>query len=104
MSKIMVLGAGISQVPLIRTAKQMGLKVIAASAKGNYPGFALADHIYYIDTTNIEGIYRAAADEGIDGICTTGTDVAVKALAYTADRLSLPGVSYKAALASSNKW
>ena len=47
MTKIMILGAGIYQVPLIETAKKMGLYTIVVSIPGNYPGFALADKVYY---------------------------------------------------------
>ena len=43
--KLLILGAGIYQVPLIETAKRMGLETIVASIPGNYPGFALADKV-----------------------------------------------------------
>jgi carbamoylphosphate synthase large subunit len=103
MKKLMVLGAGISQLPLILTAKRMGLFVIVLSSPGNYPGFAWADQIYYEDTTNIEKVADICRNEHIDGICTTGTDVAVKAIGKVVDKLGLCGVSYEAALLSSNK-
>ncbi|MEX1030822.1 MAG: ATP-grasp domain-containing protein [Paenibacillaceae bacterium] len=104
MKKLMVLGAGISQLPLIQTARKMGLYVIVLSSPGNYPGFAWADQIYYEDTTNIEKVLEISRIEQINGICTTGTDVAVKAIGRVADKLGLNGVSYEAALMSSNKW
>ena len=47
MKKLLILGAGIYQVPLINTAKRMGIHTIVASIPGNYPGFALADQICY---------------------------------------------------------
>ena len=40
--KLMILGAGIYQVPLIKKAKEMGLETLVVSIKGNYPGIALA--------------------------------------------------------------
>ena len=46
----MILGAGIYQVPLIRTARRMGLYTIVVSIPGDYPGFALADKIYELNT------------------------------------------------------
>ena len=39
MKKIMILGAGIYQVPLIKTAKRLGICSIVVSIPGNYPGF-----------------------------------------------------------------
>lgn len=104
MSKVLILGAGISQLPLIKTAKEMGLYVVVVSRKGNYPGFALADKVYYEDTTSADKIVEIAQLEQIDGICTTGTDVAVKSIGKVVDRLGLSGVSYEAAQRSTNKW
>ncbi|MDO4601504.1 MAG: ATP-grasp domain-containing protein [Eubacteriales bacterium] len=97
MKKIMILGAGIYQVPLIRAAKKMGLTVIVASIKGDYPGFALADKVYYINTTDREAILKAAVSEKIDGICTTGTDVAVSSIGYVCEQMGLSGISKEAA-------
>lgn len=100
---IVILGAGISQVPLIRAAKRLGLRAVVASRRGNYPGFAEADRAYFVDTTDIEGIVEVARQERAQGICTTGTDVAVRALGAAADRLGLPGVSGEAASLCSDK-
>lgn len=47
MKKILILGAGIYQVPLIKAAKRLGIYSIVVSIPGNYPGFALADKVYY---------------------------------------------------------
>ena len=56
----MILGAGIYQVPLIRTARRMGLYTIVVSIPGDYPGFALADKIYELNTRDKEAILAAA--------------------------------------------
>lgn len=95
--KIMILGAGIYQVPLIRTAKRMGLYTIVVSIPGNYPGFALADKIYELDTRDLDAILAAARAEKIDGICTSGTDVAVRTIGYVCRELGLCGIPYEAA-------
>ncbi len=103
MKKVMILGAGIYQVPLIKKAKEMGLYTIVVSIRGNYPGFALADQVYYINTTDADQILKTAEEEKIDGICTAGTDVAVPAIGKVCDALGLKGVSYDAAVCSANK-
>lgn len=76
--KIMILGAGVYQVPLIKKAKNMGLVAVVVSPKGNYPGISLADIWLDIDTTDIDRIVEAAREHGVSGITTTGTDVCVK--------------------------
>ena len=94
---ILILGAGIYQVPLILEAKARGMRTIIASIPGNYPGFAIADKVYYADTTAREEILDIAIREKIDAIVTTGTDVAVASIGYVCHRLGLPGISLEAA-------
>lgn len=93
MKKVIILGAGIYQVPLIKKAVEMGIYTILCSIPGDYPGFALADKVYYENTTDCEAILRIAQQEQIDGILTTGTDVAVRTIGYVCDRMNLCGVS-----------
>ena len=93
----MILGAGIYQVPLIRTARRMGLYTIVVSIPGDYPGFALADKIYELNTRDKEAILAAAEKEQIDGICTSGTDVAVSTIGYVCEKMHLSGIPYEAA-------
>ena len=97
MKKIMILGAGTYQVPLIQRARQMGLYTIVVSIAGDYAGFALADKIYELDTRDKEGILKAALEENIDGICTSGTDVAVASIGYVCEKMHLSGIPYEAA-------
>lgn len=103
MKKIMILGAGVYQVPLILKAKKMGLRTIVVSIPGNYPGFDLADQIYYEDTTDYEKVLEIAKSENIDGIVTAGTDVAVITVGKVCDELGLCGLSFEAAQIAANK-
>ncbi len=103
MKKLMIMGAGIYQVPLIKKAKEMGIYTIVVSIPGNYPGFALADQVCYENTVDYERILEVAKREQIDGIVTAGTDVAVITIGKVCDELGLPGLSFAAAKVSSNK-
>ncbi len=103
MKKIMILGAGIYQVPLIKTARRMGLYTIVVSIPGNYPGFELADKVYYENTVDADKILEIAKEENIDGIITTGTDVAVITIGRVCDELGLCGLSYEAACIAVDK-
>ena len=66
MKKILILGAGIYQVPLIKTARRLGIYSIVCSIPGNYPGFEYADKVYYENTTDAEKILEIARKENID--------------------------------------
>ena len=103
MDKILILGAGIYQVPLIKKAKEMGLYTIVASIKGNYPGFKLADKVYYANTIDINLIKEISRNEKITAICTTGTDVAVQTIGAVCDELALCGISEESAKIATNK-
>ena len=43
MKKLMIIGAGVYQVPIIKKAKDRGLYTIAVSPYGDYPGLKVAD-------------------------------------------------------------
>jgi len=101
--RILILGAGVYQVPLIRKAKEMGYETIVCSIKGNYPGLSVADKVFFVDTTNTDEILKVAIEEKIDAICTTGTDVAIVTIGFVSERLGLNGLSYQAAQIASNK-
>lgn len=103
MKKLMIMGAGIYQVPLIKKAKEMGIYTIAVSIPGNYPGFAFADQVCYENTVDYERILEVAKREQIDGIVTAGTDVAVITIGKVCDELGLTGLSFEAAKIASNK-
>ena len=103
MKKLLILGAGIYQVPLIKTAKEMGVYTIVTSIPGDYPGFAIADKVYYENTVDSDAILKIAREEGIDGIVTAGTDVAIPTLGVVCDAMGLSGLSAEAAMLSSNK-
>lgn len=103
MKKLMIMGAGIYQVPLIKKAKEMGIETIVVSIPGNYPGFALADRVYYENTVDYEKVLEIARKEKIDGIVTAGTDVAVITIGKVCEEMGLSGIGFDAAKIASNK-
>lgn len=103
MKKVLILGAGIYQVPLIKKSKQLGYYTIVSSIPGNYPGFLYADKVYYVNTVDREAILKLAREEKIDAILTTGTDVAVSTIGYVCDKQGLCGISEETAHGVTNK-
>ena len=104
MDKLMILGASVYQVPLIRTAKRMGLCALVASIPGHYPGFSDADKVYYLNTTDKTAILDACIGEKAKGICTSGTDVAVATIGYVNKKMGLAGISEEAAEKACDKY
>ncbi|MBR3070172.1 MAG: ATP-grasp domain-containing protein [Lachnospiraceae bacterium] len=102
-NNLMILGAGIYQVPLIRKAKELGYRTVVVSYPGRYPGFDVADEVLHLDTTDSEAILDAAKHLNIVGICTTGTDVAMSSIGLVNDTLGLAGISGQAACILTDK-
>jgi len=99
---ILILGAGVYQVPLIRRAVESGYRVTVASY-GDYPGMKIAHNVWHVDTTDRETLLDLARKHKIDAVTTTGTDVAMPAIGYLNDSLELPGVGFETARLTSDK-
>jgi len=94
---LLVLAASTYQVPVIRTAKALGYRVVTTDNVPSNPGHAIADASHAIDTTDQSAVLALAERERVDGVIAPGTDVAVETAAHVAERLGLPGVSLQAA-------
>lgn len=103
MKKIMILGAGVYQLPLIKKAKDLGHHTIVVTPQGPYPGISYADEFIEADTTDVENVLAHARRMDIDAVLTTGTDVAVPTIGKIVDELGLRGTSYGPSLISMDK-
>ncbi len=103
---VIIVGAGIMQIPVIEAAKKMGLRTVVTDYNCNAPGFAMADVGLEVSTRNIDfsvlNARRIAEHIPIDGVLTVGTDASrtVSAMAAT---LELPGIRYDVAERATNK-
>lgn len=93
LQKILILGAGEGQIPLITHAKNTGWHVIVASPKGNYPGFALADECFFMDVSNEKQVLEFAERHKINAIASDQTDISISTIQYVAQQLNLPCIS-----------
>ncbi|HHS48460.1 MAG TPA: ATP-grasp domain-containing protein [Desulfurella acetivorans] len=106
MKSIIILGAGIMQIKAIKTAKDLGLYVIAADRDSEAVGFKHADLKLVIDTKDTKSLVDFALNNkntyNIKGVFAAA-DNAITAAAIN-EALGLIGVSSFSAKSSNNKW
>ena len=103
---LLIVGGGVFQVPAIKTAKSMGLKVAVTDYNPEAEGMLLADYPIEVSTRNInltvnmaKQFHRACP---LDGVLTVGTD-ASQTVAAVADALNLPGIPFEVAERATDK-
>jgi biotin carboxylase len=103
---ILIVSAGIMQIPAIKKARELGYFVIATDRNPEAVGFKLADISIAIDSKDINGhIEFVKKHKGEYNICGAfaGSDVAVTVAAIN-KFLGVEAVSIEAAERSNNKW
>ena len=104
MKKVMVVGAGRGQIPVMDLCHKYGCKVIAVSPKGNYPGLNVADEICYQDVKDKEQVLELARKYEVEAIVTDQLDAGVVTVAYVAEKIGLRGITYDIAIKFTNKF
>jgi len=100
--KIMILGAGIYQKPLLEYASQHYEVIVVAPEVDDMVSRLVTKHYQY-DIRDQERILTAAQQECINGIITDQTDIPVRTIAYVAERMRLPGNPYEVACVYTDK-
>jgi biotin carboxylase/NAD(P)H-dependent flavin oxidoreductase YrpB (nitropropane dioxygenase family) len=103
---LLIIGGGVFQVPAIKTAKSMGLKVVVTDYNPEAEGMLLADYPIEVSTRNINLTVNIAKQFHrscpLDGVMTVGTD-ASQTVAAVADALNLPGIPFEVAERATDK-
>ncbi|OGP21563.1 MAG: hypothetical protein A2054_00940 [Deltaproteobacteria bacterium GWA2_55_10] len=105
---LLVLGAGSDQVFLMKTARSMGLRVIAVDMNPRARGFAFADEYAPVSTGDFDGIvsfaeHCALRGHRISGVMTMGSDIP-EMVASVAARFGLPGIALESASLAKDKY
>ncbi|MCK4514878.1 MAG: ATP-grasp domain-containing protein [Spirochaetaceae bacterium] len=104
---ILILGGGVMQLPAIRSARRLGLRVIVADGNASAPGRAEADAFEHIDLRDREAMLEAARSYhhagGLHAVFTAGTDFSTT-VAFVSDGLGLPGTSLESAQNATDKF
>jgi biotin carboxylase len=85
-----VLGAGRHQAGLIRRAEEGGLRVVASDYYPDSPGKGLASYPQDCSAVDAAANIELARRYGVEGVITTGTDMAVVTMADVAAACGLP--------------
>ncbi len=103
-----VIGAGLLQIPVIKSAKSLGLSVVAVDKNPEAPGVGLSD--YFIKSSTLDAETTSILLENfnsdtkkIDGVLTVGTDASYT-VALCSRKLGLPGIDPEAALRATDKY
>lgn len=103
MKKLLVLAAGILQVPIIKRARELGYYVIAADGNPNAVGLQYADKQICANITDEEEMVSIAKREQIDGVIHPCSEVSMNVMGRIHDEMNLSGVSRKQAVVATNK-
>lgn len=94
MKKIVILGGGENQLPLIKKAKELEYYVVLCDFRNENPGKYIADVHYLVNTLNYEEVYEVCLKEKPDGI-TTNSEPAIPVMTKIAQAFNLPGNNYE---------
>ena len=93
MKTILFLGAQRNQEPALRTARSLGLRVVAIDPAPNAAGFQHAEDHLVADLADRESCRHFACRHRVDGILTVAAEYPMPTLAYLCEQLQLPGPS-----------
>lgn len=101
--RILVLAAGILQVPVIKKATEMGIYVIAADGDPNAVGLKYADKAIVVNITSEEDVLKVAREEKIDGVIHPCSEVSMNVMGRINDEFGLSGITCEQAIRATNK-
>lgn len=101
--RLLVLAAGILQVPVIKKAKEMGIYVIAADGDSNAVGLQYADKAICANITDEEIMLEIAREQHVDGVIHPCSEVSMNVMGRINDELGLAGITKEQAIRATNK-
>lgn len=103
MKRILILGAGEMQIPVIQKVNELGYESIALDYDAQAVGFKYASRYYVVSSTDAEKVLEVARKENADALLTT-SDYPVNVVAKVSKILGLPAMSPEVANICTNKY
>ena len=104
MRKVLVIGGGAYQVPLIKRIVQMGYVALCIDKNPRSPGFEYASEFAVIDVIDIEACLEYAKSKEIDAVMTYGATLPLPTVSYIGNCMGLPVLPMETAEISKNKF
>ena len=89
--KLLILGGGHAEIPLIKAAKELGWYVISTGNNRDGLGHPYADRTVFADFSDKEAMLELARAEGVQAVCSGCNDFALLSTVYVCEKLGLPG-------------
>lgn len=104
MKRVLVIGGGAYQVPLIRRIRELGHEAYCVDYNPQCPGFAVATDARVINVLDTEACLAYAKELHIDAVMTYGATLTLPTVAYIGERLGLPALPLQTAEISKSKY
>ncbi|RKZ53866.1 MAG: phosphoribosylglycinamide synthetase [Candidatus Parabeggiatoa sp. nov. 3] len=89
--KMLIVGGGYADIPLILSAKKLGYHVITTGNRPNELGHLYSDEYHQADFSEIKAMLTLSEQLKISAICACCNDFSALSSAYVAEKLGLPG-------------
>lgn len=89
--RLLLLGGGYAEIPLIKAAQALGYFVITTGNACEGLGHAYADKNVFEDFSNKEAMLALAYRENVSAVCSGCNDFALLSTAYVCEKMGLPG-------------
>ena len=89
--KMLLLGGGHAEIPLIQAAQSLGWYVITTGNAREGLGHPYADKNVFADFSDKEAMLELAKSESVQAVCSGCNDFALLSTVYVCEKLGLPG-------------
>ncbi len=89
--RLLLLGGGHAEIPLIQAAQKMGYFVITTGNAREGLGHPYADKNVFADFSDKDAMLELARAEGVSAVCSGCNDFALLSTVYVCEKLGLPG-------------
>lgn len=103
MNTIMVIPGASAQIPLIKSIKKSGYKVVCVNPYENSPAFEYSDYYEQYDIMDVESCIKVAKKYNVCAVLSDECDIAMPSVAAISEDLDIPSIGSDLAALYTNK-